>query len=463
MVDDPLEYFAGSLTRIEQVDRAVLEHLQLEALRARFERLRDGIGTLKMLADRQRVAAIAELGDVVPLLFDHAIYKSYPSRLILDRNFVHLTSWLSRLTTCDLSRVDAAACESLDDWLGELDAHTELRVAHTSGTSGTISFLPWSVTELETFIALLAVVFTQELGEAVDWRGGPPLDVLFPYFRRGGAMATRQNDATEKLIARGPERFHAVFAGRVSSDVLYLAARLRAATAKGQAHTVEVDAALLARKDELEQLLASMPERVDEFLDRQAHELAGKRIWTLATWNMIYQMAASGLERGHRNVFAPDSVVIAAGGAKGWEPPTGWQDTIRRFFGIEQLHLFYGMSEIALASRRCEHGHYHLSPWIVPFVLDPDAGEALPRSGTRTGRAAYFDLLAQTRWGGFITGDEVTLHWDEPCPCGRSTVYLDERITRFADKRGGDDKITCVATAEAHTEALEYLNTFDQT
>ncbi|MHB8691535.1 MAG: hypothetical protein ACYDHH_09845 [Solirubrobacteraceae bacterium] len=461
MVEDPIEYFAGSFTRMEQVAPGQLAQLQLEALQLRFVALRDAIPMLKKLADRQRVETIGAVQDVVPLLFDHAIYKSYPSQLIAGRQFDRLTTWLGRLTTCDLSGVDAGRCGSIDEWFAELDARTVLRVAHTSGTSGTISFLPWSQTELEMFIGLLAIVFTQEFGTDEDGRGRSAIDVLFPYFRSGGTMATRQNDATEKLIARGREQFHAVFEGRVSSDVLYLAARLRYATARGQVNTVEVDPALLARKDELEQLLATMPESVGTFLQRKTRELAGRRVWTLATWNMIHGMAASGIAQGHEAVFATDSVIVAAGGTKGWAAPEDWQQTVARFFGVEKLRLFYGMSEISLASRLCDHGHYHVSPWIIPFVLDPDSSAPLPRTGTQTGRAAYFDLLACTRWGGFITGDEVTLHWDDPCPCGRQTVYFDERIERYSDKRGGQDKITCVASADAYNEALEYLNTLE--
>jgi hypothetical protein len=115
------------------------------------------------------------------------------------------------------------------------------------------------------------------------------------------------------------------------------------------------------------------------------------------------------------------------------------------------------MSEIALLTRVCPEGKFHVSPWVIPFILEPDTSEPLPREGVTTGRAAFFDLSARARWGGFISGDEVTLHWDHECPCGRTTQYLDYRIQRYSETRGGTDKISCVATEEAHLEALEYL------
>jgi hypothetical protein len=77
-----------------------------------------------------------------------------------------------------------------------------------------------------------------------------------------------------------------------------------------------------------------------------------------------------------------------------------------------------------------------------------------------TGRAAFFDLSAETRWGGFISGDEMTVEWDQPCACGQTTVYAHDGITRYSQKRGGDDKINCAATAGAHQEAMSFLTSF---
>jgi hypothetical protein len=457
LLADPIDAFRGSYTRMETVDPADLPQLHLDGLKLRFNQLRDRIPTLKKLADRQGIDAMEDVEDVIPLLFDHAMYKSYPSQFLVEKRFDRLTSWLGRLTACDLSAVQADGCESIDAWLDALDAGSELRVAHTSGTSGTVSFLPWSKAEMIRCAEVLGLIFSQSFGDDTDWRQAPGMHVVFPYFRSGGALAFRMNDANEAVIAKGPERFHALFPGRASSDVLYLAARLRAATAKGQAHDIEIDSHLLERKAEYEQQLADMPGRVAEFITEQVANLGGERIWCFAICQMLFQMAEAGLRHGASDVFASDSVVVAAGGGKGWIPPEDWKDTIKQFFGVSELLEMYGMSEIALPCRLCEHGRFHIPPWIIPFVLDPDTSEPLPREGVRTGRAAYFDLLAETRWGGFVTGDEITLHWDHSCPCGRKTLYLDKQIERYSEKRGGSDKISCVATDEAHQEALEFL------
>ena len=116
------------------------------------------------------------------------------------------------------------------------------------------------------------------------------------------------------------------------------------------------------------------------------------------------------------------------------------------------------MTEVGGLHHRCEHNHYHFQPWVVPFLLDPDTSKPLPRKGRITGRGAFYDLGSETRWGGFISGDELTVDWDTPCPCGRTSAYIEEgSISRYSAKRGGDDKINCAATEAAHQDAMDFL------
>jgi len=89
-------------------------------------------------------------------------------------------------------------------------------------------------------------------------------------------------------------------------------------------------------------------------------------------------------------------------------------------------------------------------------VLDPKTSEPLPRTGVQTGRHACFDLLAETYWAGTITGDEVTAHWDEDCPCGRLGVFFDGDIHRYGEAEGGDDKITCARTPDAYGNLVDF-------
>jgi hypothetical protein len=126
-------------------------------------------------------------------------------------------------------------------------------------------------------------------------------------------------------------------------------------------------------------------------------------------------------------------------------------------FGVDRTYASYGMAECLGYAPRCEKGFYHFYPYTLPIVLDDDY-EALPREGVQTGRMALFDFLAESYWGGFISGDQVTIHWDYACECGRTGPRIDGNIARFADLEGTeDDKISCAGTTEAYNAFMDYV------
>lgn len=91
--------------------------------------------------------------------------------------------------------------------------------------------------------------------------------------------------------------------------------------------------------------------------------------------------------------------------------------------------------------------------------LSPSCWTPKPASRLRApaGSRAFYDLTAECRWGGFITGDEITLDRDGQCGCGRKSAYFVGEIERFSEKNGDDDKITCAATDAAHKEGMDFL------
>ena len=105
----------------------------------------------------------------------------------------------------------------------------------------------------------------------------------------------------------------------------------------------------------------------------------------------------------------------------------------------------------------CTAGYYHFFPYTLPMLLDPD-GNVLPREGVQTGRCAFVDLLAESYWGGFITGDRVTIYWDDDCECGWTGPRIERTIARFSELEGGDDKISCAGTEEAYSEFMDYVS-----
>src|SRR5439155_22737789 len=107
-----------------------------------FAEHRGSISMLRKLADRLGIKELREFDDVVPLFFAHTAFKSYPASLLDKKRFDLMTKWLDTLTSHDLSRVDVAGCESIDEWIDRLDAQTPLEVSTSSGTTGTVSIIP---------------------------------------------------------------------------------------------------------------------------------------------------------------------------------------------------------------------------------------------------------------------------------------------------------------------------------
>jgi len=459
--ENPIAFFDRSYAGMHDLPPVALAALQLSAAQYRVEQLIERVPVLAKLAAAQGITGIAALEDLAPLLFEHTMYKSYPPSLLAKGRYDQLTKWLQRLTTIDLSRVDLSECDSIDSWLDALTAQTPMVLTHSSGTSGIMSFLPLHRDEyhIRNGEQLAAAIRTRVPSITAQGTLEDPLNlyVVNPFFRVGGKAVFRRNDSLAAIICGGEERFLSALPGRASSDVDYLAARMRAAQARGAVEEIEVPQTVLARKAAFDALSREMPQRLATFFDEVTEKLQGQIIVMSGTWNVLYPMAEAGLAKGKTSVFSPESFVQAGGGAKGMTPPPDWEEKVKTFIGVDRLMRGYGMSECSGTAVMCERDHFHIAPWVIAFLLDPDTGKLLPRSGTQTGRYAFFDLLPATHWGGFVTGDEITIDFDTGCACGRKGPFVFDRIERLSEKRGGDDKISCAATPQAVNDALDFL------
>ena len=450
------EYEQYPITPVGETNapRDELDAAQLEALQYRFATLRDKIPMLKKLADGQNITEINELNDVVPLLFEHTMYKSYPPSLLEKGNFTQITRWMNKLTAHDLSDIDVSDCDSIDSWLDVLDEKSPVLLSHSSGTSGSMSFIPIGKSERLKSRELRKRAFIKSSGTEEL----PELYIVHPWYRSGRSGQLRSLGSMVEGLLKSDDYFRTAYPIPFSSDVQYLAAKLQAAQSKGTLDRVKITPYQQQKKDEFDALQKNLDQHLGKFFTEIADELRGKRVYMAAVWNILHNMAKAGLSRGLEGVFAPDSIIITGGGAKGMVPPEGWEDDVKKFIGVDRLRRMYAMSEIQGAHWMCEEGHYHLASTVIPFLLDPKTSKPLPRVGTVTGRAAFFDLGCDARWGGFITGDEITIDWDKQCPCGRPGRFVHSNVRRFSEKEGGDDKITCAATEDSHRQAMSFLN-----
>lgn len=430
------------------------EEAQLAALKLQFDKLGGQVAALDKLAKREGVTAIDSVEDALPLLFDHRIYKSYPLSIIEKRDIARLNTWLDRLTTHDLTALDLTGVSMIDDWLDRLDEFGML-VGTSSGTTGKLSFVPRSKVELPSwrhsyFEAQRATTGVNAYTEHVD--------TFFPGYRGGHHMLLKMLNLFNIPAAGGPEHYHTLYQTHIPADLMSLAGRMQAAEDRGELAQLGLDPALLKAREEMLAQGRRREQDIEAWFFKLFEEYRGKRVKLGGSFADLVRTARSGIEKGLHPEFGAGSFIMTGGGMKGFkDAPEDWEGYVRDYFGIDNIGMFYGMSEVMSMSPRCSQGHFHILPVTIPLLFDADM-KLLPREGAQTGRYAFFDLMAQTYWGGFISGDEVTVHWDEDCACGWKQPYVGPAIRRYSEMEGGDDKITCAGTAQAYNDFMDFVS-----
>lgn len=453
MAEDPSGFFEGSNAAAHHVPAQDIAAMQLAVLQQRFALLRDRLAVLKAAADEQGIAAIGSINDGANLLFPHTVYKSYPVALLERNRFDQMNKWLSRLTTADLGKADVRGCEGIDAWLTALEQTAGLSLTHSSGTSGTMSFLPRS----ERGYRVVSDVFgmTSREFNGLDDADREPWHTFYLGFKGGRSHAGRAAGWARDNFARDDAHFHSLYTIDMSSDVMFVAARVRQAEARGELSQLEISPKLRERQAEFEAVQKETAQALDRIFD-QLVALKGERVYIGGMSGALTDLAMRGLDKGMRGLFTGNCVVQCGGGSKGGTLAENWEDIAREFTGVERIGQYYGMTEVSMITSKCSEGHYHVPPWVITYVLDPQDGRMLPRAGVQTGRACFFDLVPDTYWGGFASGDRITADWS-PCACGRTTVHLHGDIGRLGEGQGGDDKITCAAADDAHAAAIDFL------
>lgn len=428
--------------------------IQLQILKRRFDEMNGPVAALERLAKRQGVERVESLEELLPLLFDHRVYKSYPLSLIEKRDLPKLNAWLGRLTTHDLSKVDLSGLNTIDGWLTRLDDFGMV-IGTSSGTTGKLSFVPRSKVELPAW--------TRSYQEASRATTGVDaytdhVDTFFPGYRGGHHMMLKMVSMFNIPAAGGPEHYHTLYQTPMSTDLMSLAGRMQAAEERGELESLGLEPALLKAREEMIAQAKRRDQDIEAWFFKLFEEFRGKRVKIGGSFGDLVKTARSGIQKGLKPDFGPGSFIVTGGGMKGVkDAPEDWEGYVKDYFGINTVGMFYGMSELIGMAPRCSQGHFHIMPHTIPILLDADA-KMLPREGVQTGRFAFFDLLPETSWGGFISGDQVAIHWEEDCPCGWKGPRVGPVVTRFAEMEGGDDKITCAATAQAYNDFMDFVS-----
>ena len=451
--NEPMAWASLPYSELLKLKRNDREPLQLQALQLRFDRLRGRIPALEILADKQGIAHIRNFDDALAVAFDHRVYKSYPMSLIEKRDFKRLTAWLQRLTTFDLSAVPLEGLDSVDAWLDRLDQHGMV-IGHSTGTTGKLSFVPRSRIEKPAWISSYFECFAAAAG--VDPRK-TRMHSFFPGYRGGHHMMVKMVTMFAAESLGGLDSHHTLYDYSVSSDLMSLAGRLQSAEDKGELQRLQIDPKLLEQRRELIERSRRRDADLEAWFLKMAQEYRGRQVRIGGTFADLTRIAIAGKAKDIKCSFAPGSVLVGGGGMKGYkDAPPDWEKQVKEFFGIEKMASMYGMSEIMGNGPLCPEGYFHLPPYTIPVLVDAES-RALPQTGVQQGRMAVFDLLADTYWGGSISGDKVTVHWEDDCQCGWAGPRVGKTIERYAESEGGDDKITCAGSAQAYSEFMDYV------
>jgi hypothetical protein len=421
-------------------DSSTLASLRLEAIRQRFAEHREQIPALRQRANTVGVNEISSIEDLVPLLFAHTTYKSYPESFLTDAKWDRLLMWLKTVTATQLN-VALDDVNSVDDFIEAVEA-SGVHLSFSSGTDSKVSFLAESSDDYERAAYLSARLF--------GWPGTPvSLTNDYIYFN----MITSHNhhsDAGRRDYLAVPGETYRFDSIRLDDISSLTALRRRIASSDAlpqeivdyERNVAERSARVNARAEELVRLLDT--HRTDPILVTGA--------WNLA-WRVVEAAQAMGVAGGG---FSSASLMQLGGGAKGATMPATYKEDILAWFNGVQLRQIYGMIEISSGARMCEARRYHPAPWIQLLMLDESGTHFMPldEEGTTTGRVAYFDCLFDGRWGGIVSGDHATARFGQ-CLCGRPGPTIDDSIMRYSELTGAaDTKLTCSAAVDSYIRGI---------
>ena len=421
---------------------AEIAPLRLRAAQELFEERRDQMPLLRRRADEAGIGKIRSFGDLVPLLFTHTVYKSYPPSFFEIGRWDRMLQWLQTLSAANVSNVNVDGVKNVDEWLERLWSAGHAVLA-TSGTSGKCSFLNHTMQD--------RAMKTRHFKYTVGWpfiraSADRPVFWLGPLVGRNSAVeaaiSTAENWGRHGEIYSLSEP---LLISEVSQD-----AAMRKKMAEGTAMPQEIKAYEAHMGAKARRTMQDMVALADRILERRHQPIYLTGMWAQHMF-ILKRARELGIGDGE---FHPQTVVGAGGGVKGVVLPLDYKEQVDRFYGKVIRPGSYGMTEMASMLPRCQADRYHAPPGLIMLPLDGPGEKLLgpddtDGSGQVTGRFGFLDLLYEGRWGGIITGDKVTVDYSEKCPCGRPGPVILDTIGRFA-QAGEDDHIGCAGTIDSY-------------
>jgi hypothetical protein len=421
--------------------RDELEPLWLQAANERLAQQRETIPVLAKLADEVGLSRIERFDDLIPLLFAHSNYKSYPEGFIAKGRWDLMNKWIDTLSTMEVAGLDVDGVTDQDGWVDRL--HRVGQKAYvTSGTTGKNSFLPQTQSDEDLSLKMLL----QSTRRQPLFAGGErrPIFIFGPKY--GYHRAALHFRTLVEAFGR-PDASYFLTEEPMRIAEITRIGDLRKRIAEGTAMPSEIAAFERETAAKQEANAQRLDELMDALIEHRHEPMYVVGFWA-QYWLIVERARARGVQAGE---FHPDTVITGGGGTKGAVMPPDYEEQILAFFGISASHVTggYGMSEVSTALGEVD-GRYRAAPWVIPLLLD-DTGEKRidQESGQAEGRFAFFDTSLEGRWGGVITGDHVAVDFGTATPS-----VVAGSIERYSALAGGDDKLTCAGTIDSYVRGV---------
>ncbi|MET0181116.1 MAG: hypothetical protein ABW194_11645, partial [Novosphingobium sp.] len=404
-----------------------VEAFWLEAARRRLARQAARIPSVAEMLGATDPDSLTSLDQFIPFLFDEDAYKTYDPAWLERQDYAALTAWMGRYTANDYSAVDMAGCASLTEWCRRIQDQTGDMISHSSGTSGTLSFVPRSRADQDLFgDALMWNFQSQAPGARREFFAGEPNDVaLFSTSPRHMFRITSGIfDALERRYGMTVRAFEAT----QPPEFAIAQARIRRAERQGRPEALADDPIVARFRHAVEEWNATAAERMSAWVTDLVENFRDRRVIVQGSFDLAWAIVLEFKARGIESAFGSGSILSVIGGIKdGSTLPADWQEQLKATLGLtdDSYSMGWGMSEINGGLRQCPGGKLHFGPHIVPFVLEPGTRQPKPRQGVQTGQLALLDLVSEDNWGGMVSGDAATVHWDGGCGCGRTGPFMD--------------------------------------
>jgi len=427
-------------------DYAEMLPRQLEAINERFQDRVHKIKLLQHRAETEQVTAVRRMSDVVPVLFAHTAYKSYPESWLSDQKWDRLGRWLDTVSTNRVQPLDTAGVKGLDEWLQRLEEQSHY-VSCSSGTTGKCAMMNATRADLD--------FCGHSLLQGLLWQGLRPN-------RDRRMISLGQVAATPRNRATGRPMIEAVSVADIkpfAPDVMPITIGgitemvvLRRKMAAGTAQPAEIA--------HYETQVAARAKAIESAVEQAADALIESRhmkLHVMGLFGPMYRVAERVRAKGYSGKdFHPENSCFISGGLKREQLPPTYRHYVFETFNLSEqgICITYGMQELNTNAAGCKSGRYHLAPWVMLLPLD-DSGARLIEPAARgeiEARAGFFDLSMDGRWGGIISGDKVRVSY-ERCACGNRSPSVHGDIQRYADTAGGD-KIACAGTIDAYVRGV---------